>query len=150
MKLFTPDHARYEGVRPVHILMLRALFTLIFLFVGFDTWSAIAAHTGEWNPLRAAALSMFAAYSLLAGIGILRPLRMLPIMVFVCLYKSIWLFVVAYPLWAAGTLAGSPAESMARIFVWVPVAIVAVPWRYFLATYVLRARSSHAGRLLAP
>jgi hypothetical protein len=62
---------------------------------------------------------------------------MLPIVVFMVIYKSLWLIVVAYPLWSSNQLAGSSAEGMARIFRWVAVAIVGMPWKYFFEKYVL-------------
>ena len=40
--------------------------------------------------------------------------------IFMIFYKTLWVIVVAYPLWRAGALAGSPAEEMAHIFVWAP------------------------------
>lgn len=138
--VFRPDTARYEGVRPINVYALRALFLLMFLFVGFDSWSYLLGHEGAWDPMKAAAWSMFASYSLLSILGVFRPLRMLPLMLFMVVYKSIWLLVVAYPLWAAGQLADSPAEGMAKVFIWVPVAIVAVPWKYVLDRYVLNRR----------
>jgi hypothetical protein len=138
--VFRSDAARYEGVRPVHIYLLRTLYLLMFLFVGYDSWSYLLKHEGPWNPLQAAAWSMFASYSLLAILGVFRPLKMLPLILFMVVYKSIWLLFVAYPLWAAGTLAGSSAEGMARIFMWVPVAILMIPWTYVLETYVLGRR----------
>src|SRR5688572_33081966 len=76
-------------------------------------------------------------------LGVFQPLKMLPIMIFVVFYKSVWLLFVAYPLWAAGQLAGSPVEGMAKIFMWVPIAIVAVPWKYALDKYVLNTSSLH-------
>lgn len=64
-----------------------------------------------------------------------------PFFLFMILYKSLWLVIVAYPLWSAGELAGSPAEGMANVFVWVVIPIVATPWRYVLDAYILnRAR----------
>ena len=134
--VFRSDAQRYEGVRPINIYMLRTLFMLIFLFVGYDSWSVLLKHQGPWDPMRAAAWSMFAAYSLLSILGVFRPLKMLPIVLFVIAYKSIWLLFVAYPLWSAGQLAGSPAEPMARVFMWVPLALVLVPWKYVFQKYV--------------
>lgn len=61
-------------------------------------------------------------------------------MIFMFGYKLLWLGFVAYPMWRAGTLAGSPAEQMARIFIWVPVPMLFVPWGYVLRK--LRPRSS--------
>jgi len=45
--------------------------------------------------------------------------------------------LVAYPLWRAGALAGSPADEMAHVFVWAPVITLIVPWVYVLKHYVL-------------
>jgi hypothetical protein len=67
---------------------------------------------------------------------------MLPIMMFTIFYKSIWLVIVALPLWQAGTLAGSPAEPMTKAFLWLPLAIAAVPWGYVFHTYVMPAKTS--------
>lgn len=134
---FVPNTERYEGVRPINIYALRTLFFLIAVFVSFDAWSYLLRHQGPWDPMKAVAGTMFASYALLSVIGVFRPLKMLPIMVFIILYKSIWLAVAAYPLWASGQLAGSPVEPMARIFIWVPVLLLAVPWKYFFAKYVM-------------
>jgi hypothetical protein len=134
---FIPNTERYEGVRPINIYLLRIFFFLIFLFVGFDSWSAIVKHHGPWDPMKAAALCMFGSYSALSLLGVFRPLKMLPLFVFVIVYKSVWLAVVAYPLWSAHRLAGSPAEEMARIFAWAMVLVPVVPWKYFIQRYVL-------------
>lgn len=138
--VFRSNAERYDGVRPIHVYLLRTVFLLMFLFVGYDSWSYLLKHEGAWDPMKAAAWSMFAAYSAMAILGILQPLKMLPIMIFVVLYKSIWLLFVAWPLWSSGQLAGSPAEGMARIFMWVPLAMLVVPWKYVLEKYVLQRR----------
>lgn len=138
--IFRPDTERYEGVRPLNIYLLRTLFLLMFLFVGYDSWSYLIRHDGPWDPMKAAAWSMFASYSLLSILGVFRPLKMLPVVLFMILYKNIWLFFVAYPLWASGQLAGSPAEGMAKVFMGAPVAILLVPWKYVLDKYVLNRR----------
>ena len=57
MNVFRRDFERYEGVRPVNIYLLRTLFLLMFLFVGYDSWSSILGHEGPWDPMRAAASS---------------------------------------------------------------------------------------------
>ena len=137
---FVPNVERYEGVRPINIYILRTFFLLMFLFVGFDSWSVLLKHDGPWDPVRAAAWSMFASYSTLAILGVFRPLKMLPVFVFMLFYKCIWVVAVAYPLWATNRLAGSPAEEMARIFMWAPLLIPAVPWKYFFRTYVMGRR----------
>lgn len=138
--IFKRDYKYYEGVPRINIYLLRLLFTLVALFVTYDAWQHIINHRGPWDPVDAAAWCMWGAYSVLSVIGIFRPLKMLPIVIFEIIYKIIWLIVVAYPLWATGALAGSPAEAMTQAFLWVILPIVAMPWGYFFRTYILGRR----------
>jgi hypothetical protein len=132
--MFRPDHERYEGVRPINIYLLRLMFLLIVLFVASDSWSAILKHEGPWDHVRAAAVCMWAAFSVLAVFGLISPLKWLPLVMFEIFYKIIWLVIVAYPLWSTNQLAGSPAEGMTQAFAWVVLPIVAMPWAYAFRT----------------
>lgn len=134
--LFLPDFKNHEGVRPVNIYLLRLVFLLTFVFVGMFSWSSILTHEGDWKPVTAVAFSVWASYSLLSLLGILRPLKMLPIIALQILYKGIWLLMVAYPLWEEGRLWGSDAENMTKDFLWIVLPIAAMPWKYFFSTYV--------------
>lgn len=140
--VFKPDYKRYEGVRPINIYLLRLLFLLVVLFVGTASWSGLFRHQGQWDHVRAAAVSMWAAYAALAIFGLINPLRWLPLVMFEIFYKIIWLIVVAYPLWSTNQLAGSPAAGMAADFSWVVLPIVAMPWGYAFRTY-LSPRGAH-------
>jgi hypothetical protein len=110
---------RHEGVPKINIYLLR----LLYVAVAWSVWTAFAT---------------------LAGIGIIRPVKMLPIVLLEIFYKVLWLILVAYPLWSKGALAGSPAEDMTSQFVWVILPIVAVPWRYVFANYVYQPRKVEA------
>lgn len=104
--LFRPAD-RYDGVRPLNIYLLRLLYGLMFFVLGKDAWTHILTHQGPWDPRDAIAWCVWAAFATLAGLGIIRPLKMLPILFLEVFYKVLWLGVVAYPLWSAGKLAGS-------------------------------------------
>jgi len=138
--IFTSDYERYEGVRPINIYLLRLLYFLMAAFVATDAWMTIINHEGPWDRFRAIAFCVWAAYPTLAVLGLIHPLKMLPIMMFTIFYKSIWLVIVAYPLWRAGALWGSPAENMTKAFLWLPLAIIAVPWGYVWQNYVMWSR----------
>ncbi len=140
LAVFKPDDERYEGVRPFNIYLLRLLFFLVFVFVGYDSWTSILNHEGSWDHVKAAALCMWATYSLLSILGIFYPLKMLPLVLFEIIYKILWLIIVAYPLWSADRLAGSPAEEMTKAFLWVVLPIVAMPWKYAFDNYVLNRK----------
>ncbi|HEV3017837.1 MAG TPA: hypothetical protein VGY49_02345 [Burkholderiaceae bacterium] len=137
MAIFQRDD-RYEGVRRIHIYFLRLVFILMFFVLGKDTWTRILTHSGPWEPVNAVAWCVWTAFATLAGLGIVRPLKMLPILLLEIFYKVLWLIVVAYPLWSSGTLAGSPAQGITEAFVWVLLPIVAVPWGYVFVNYVYR------------
>ena len=138
--LFRPSE-RYEGVRPIHIYLLRLVYILMFFVLGKDTWTHIFTHQGPWDPTSAVAWCVWTAFATLAGLGIIRPLKMLPILLLEIFYKVLWLIVVAYPLWSNGKLEGSPAEGTTSAFLWVPLPIVAVPWGYVFANYIYKTRS---------
>jgi hypothetical protein len=135
--LFRPDYVNYEGVRPINIYLLRLLYFLMAFFVATESWKTIITHEGPWDHIRAVAFCVWAAYPTLAVLGLIHPLRWLPIMIFMIFYKALWLIVVAYPLWRAGALAGSPAEEMAGVFLMIPLPIIAVPWKYVFQNYVM-------------
>ena len=134
-KIFGPDSERYEGVYRINIYLLRLLYFLMIVFVGHDSWTAIFTHQGPWDHLKAVAFCVWAAYSTLSILGLINPLKMLPIILFEIFYKSIWLIIVAYPLWAKQQLVGSPAEQLTYAFLWLPLPLLATPWGYVFRTY---------------
>lgn len=135
--------SKYEGVRPIHIYLLRLLYVLMFFVLGRETWTQILTHQGPWEPYEAVTWCVWTGFATLAGLGILRPLKMLPIVLLEIFYKVLWLILVAYPLWIKGALWGSRAESIATPFSWVILPIVAVPWGYTFANYVYKPSSGN-------
>lgn len=133
-RTFGPDE-RFEGVYKINIYLLRLMFFLIVVFVGRDSWTTILTHQGPWDYLQAVAYCVWAAFSVLCVVAFIHPLKMLPIVLFEILYKSIWLVIVAYPLWKTNQLAGSPAEGLTNAFLWLPLPLLATPWPYVLRTY---------------
>src|SRR3984893_6003358 len=110
---------QYEGVRRINIYLLRLLFILMFFVLGRVTWTQILTHRGSWEPTDAVAWCVWTAFATLAGLGIIRPLKMLPILLLEIFYNVLWLVIVAYPLWSKGQLMGSPAEGTSSAFLWV-------------------------------
>jgi hypothetical protein len=145
-KIFGRDYEHWEGVPKINIYLLRLLFILMFVFLGKDSWTHIFTNKGVWSPMDALAWCIWASYSVLSILGIIQPLKMLPIVMLEILYKMIWLILVAYPLWMSNQLAGSPAEGMTNVFLLVALPILAMPWRYFFRKYILiRVRGDRVG-----
>ena len=131
---------KFEGVPWLNIYLLRLLYFLMFFVLGREVWTHVLTHQGPWDPMDAVAWCIWCAFATLAGLGIIRPLKMLPIILLEIFYKLMWLILVAYPLYAKGTLAGSPAEGITSQFLWVILPIVAVPWPYAFLTYIYDPR----------
>jgi hypothetical protein len=130
----------YEGVRRINIYLLRLLYVLMFFWLGKITWTHVLTHQGPWDPTDAVAWCVWTAFATLAGIAILRPVKMLPIVLLEIFYKVMWLILVAYPLWSKGTLVGSPAEEITSQFLWVILPMVAVPWGFVFANYFYKPK----------
>jgi len=134
------DEARHEGVRPINIFLLRVIYLLMCTLMARTAWTSILLHQGAWEPYRAMATCVWAAYGSLALLGLLQPLRMLPLVLFMIFYKSLWLAVVALPLLRACALAGSSAEELTYIFLAAPVFALCVPWGHVVRRFVMAPR----------
>ncbi len=134
--IFRSDYEHWEGVPGINIYLLRLMFILMVVFLGMDSWSHILSFKGIWNSTNAMAWCIWASYSVLAILGIIHPLKMLPIVMLEIFYKVLWLMIVAFPLWKSNQLTGSPAEAMTNAFLWVLLPIVAMPWKYFFKEYI--------------
>lgn len=141
-QLFTANFERYDGVPPINVWLMRTVYILMVVFMGKDSWTHIIEHAGAWEPQDAMVWSVWAAFGAMALIGVFRTVRMVPILLLEIFYKVLWLAIVAYPLWTSGKLAGSPAEGMTQVFVWVALPIVAMPWLYVFKTYLIGRNGS--------
>jgi hypothetical protein len=135
--IFKSDYEHWDGVPKINIYVLRLMFFLMIIFLGKASWTHIFTFKGNWIPESAMAWCIWASYSVLAILGIIHPLKMLPIVMLEIFYKLLWLIIVAYPLWKSNQLTGSSAEGMTNAFLWVLLPIIAMPWKYFFRKYVL-------------
>ncbi len=142
INIFKRDYEHYEGVPRINIYALRLLFALMTVFLSYDSWMHIINHTGPWKVTDAVAWTVWLAYGAVSWIGVLRPLKMLPLVLLEIVYKVAWLFVVSYPLWKNNELAGSSAEYTTSVFIFVILPIVFMPWRYFFRVYIMGRKTA--------
>jgi hypothetical protein len=67
-------------------------------------WPLFFRRDTPWTLTEGVVNCLLAAMSLLAFLGLRYPVRMLPVLLFKCTWKVIWLSVVALPLWTAHEL----------------------------------------------
>lgn len=121
-----------EETSTFRLYLMRLAYLGNFVALGLSVWPEMISHTGAWDPVKGAAFSFWAALSVLSGLGIRYPLRMLPLLLLQLLYKSIWLVAVYLPLRSAGQSTGL-TKVMA---LGVVMDLIVIPWPYVLVNYV--------------
>ena len=114
---------------------LRAGYLLLVVGLGPTVWPGILHHDRPWDLMQGVVHSMLAAMSALAILGLRYPLRMLPLLFFELVWKSIWLIVVALPLWSAHRMDAGALELANECLIAV-VFLIVIPWRYVAANYL--------------
>jgi hypothetical protein len=101
-----------------------------------------AASLSVWEG---AIVSILVAMSLLAFLGLRRPIAMLPILVFEVAWKLIWLVAVAVPHLIANDL-DAATEKLLSSVLWVVVVLAVTPWDYVWKHYVTAPGDRWRGR----
>ncbi|HEV7813995.1 MAG TPA: hypothetical protein VGP06_02710 [Janthinobacterium sp.] len=117
------------------LYLLRALYLLVAVGLGIVVWPGVIHHDQPWELMQGVVACMLAAFSALSILGLRYPLQMLPLLLWELLWKSIWLIVVALPLWSAGQMDQSTRETASACLMVVIIPFV-IPWRYVLAHYL--------------
>ena len=84
--------------------------------------------------MRGGVESMMGAMALLCFIGVFHPLKMLPVMLFEMLWKTLWLLIIALPAWLNDRWTGD-IESVFYDCIGIIIAYLIVPWGYIWAKY---------------
>ena len=131
------------GVSKFRIYLLRFFYLLIIVLLGREVWTEIFTHKGLWQPLPGVAFSFWAAFAALAILGLLHPLKMIPLLLVQISYKLIWLIIVAFPLWSANHLKGSSAQGLAEVNLKsIVIDFLVIPWSYVLKNYILKPKKN--------
>jgi hypothetical protein len=122
------------GISVFRLYLLRAVYLLIAVGQG-TIQLPLFFHHGHWTLMSGVAHSFLLALAALSIVGVRYPLKMLPLLVYEVLWKSIWLLGIALPLWLANQFDADTQESffeIAPIVVVIPI----IPWRYLHAQFV--------------
>ena len=110
------------------LYVLRAMYAVLGLAEGFIQFPLFLHHP-HWNLNSGLAHSFLAALAALSLVGIFYPLRMLPLLLYELLWKSIWLLGIALPLWL-GKQFDPDTRRMFYQSVGVVILIPFIPWGY--------------------
>ena len=125
-----------EDVSTFRLYLLRATYLLLVVGLGFMIWPGIIHHAKTVSLMDGVVSSLLAAVSVLAVLGIRYPLKMLPVLLFELVWKTIWLIAFALPLWRANQLDPNTMETVKDCLWGMVIFPIAIPWPYVLANYV--------------
>ncbi len=125
-------------VSTLRLLLLRAAYLLLAIGGSFISWVQILDPAKKWELMHGVVVSMLAAMSILALLGLRYPLQMLPLLFWELAWKTIWLLRVALPAWRSGHMDEDTAANVFACSLAIVVAI-AIPWGYVFQHYVKNA-----------
>lgn len=123
-------------IKPFQMHLLRAFYLLIAVGNALTVVPAILFPEGSEANAHTVIQSMLAAFALVALLGLRYPLRMLPLLLFELLWKSIWVFNFALRMWLDGGLDEYASGVLFACMVGLVLTPLVIPWRYVAKHYV--------------
>ena len=118
------------------LYVLRAAYLIVVVGLGLTIWPRLIAHDASWPLMNSAVAALLGGVSILALIGLRYPLKMLPILLFEFVWKSIWLVAVALPLWRADAVDAAARQTVIDCLFGVVLVLIVMPWGYAFNQYV--------------
>lgn len=116
--------------------LLRAMYLLIAVGMGIQIWPLILNPPANLEHMRGVVRALMGALSLVALLGVRYPVKMLPLLFFELAWKSIWVFAIGLPLWAAGRLDPGTADTLFSCLLGVVLVPLVIPWTYVFDKYL--------------
>ncbi|MCV2365672.1 hypothetical protein LNV23_19660 [Paucibacter sp. DJ1R-11] len=115
--------------------LLRAFYLLITVGLASSWGPSLLQHSDLWAQRRGELGAMLIGLAILCVWGLRYPLQMLPLLIFELLWKSIWLLLIAYPLWLGGAMTPNVQESAFACLMGLVLTPLVLPWRYIAHHY---------------
>ena len=111
---------------------MRLVFLLTFIGLAPTAWPELVSPAQAIEAYYGVAVSFWAALALLAVIGMIFPVQMLPLLLLQFLYKLIWLLTVGLPLWQQGLLSDAATDLAIANTIGVVLDTLVIPWGYLV------------------
>ena len=122
-------------VSTFRLYILRAMYVFTVVGLAIEKLPALL-HPANLSPGDSVVLSVLGATALLAVLGIRYPLKMLPLLFFEFVWKSIWILVFGLPLLLSGGLDPNTTETLTACLMGVVLVPLVMPWGYVLKHYL--------------
>ena len=123
-------------VSTFRLYLLRAMYLLMAVGLAIFELPALL-HPENLSRLDSVVLSVLCAFALLAVLGIRYPLKMLPLLFFVLLWKSVWVLAFGLPLLLLSDgLDPNTSETLFACLMGIVLVLLVTPWGYVLKHYL--------------
>ncbi len=122
-------------VSTLRLYLMRAMYLYIVVGLAIFELGPAILHPENLSRLDAVVLSMLGGFALLVALGIRYPLKMLPLLLFEFVWKSIWLLAFGLPLVLSGQLGPETTETLTGVLMGVVLVPLVMPWGYVLKHY---------------
>jgi hypothetical protein len=123
-------------VSTFRLYLLRAGYLVIAVGLALMIWPGIIRPPENLSHMGSVVRAVLGAVSLLAALGIRYPLKMLPLMFFELLWKSVWILAFGLRLWAAGRLGPDASETLSDCIFGIILVLLVTPWGYAFKHYL--------------
>ena len=123
-------------VSTVRLYVLRGMYLLIGVGLGVGILRGILSPPEHLSYIASQFRSVLGAVSLLAFLGVRYPLKMLPLLLFELLWKSIWLLAFGLPLWLHHQLDADTRFILYACLLGIVLTPLVLPWGYVIRHYV--------------
>ncbi|MCL2912789.1 hypothetical protein L2725_03150 [Shewanella corallii] len=124
---------------PVSILrlnLLRAMYLFMAFGLGMTIWPEIISFSWGVADTDSVVYAMLGALGLLCLLGVLYPLKMLPLLIFELAWKLIWVLGFALRMHLDAGLDEYATETLAACLLGIILVPLVVPWGYFFSHYI--------------
>ena len=130
------DARRVPDLSLFRLYLLRAMYLLIGVGQGIQTWPAIVHHLHPWDFWHGVGMSFLGALTALCFLGLRYPVRMMPLLIFELAWKLLWVLAIWLPQWLAHRVDPDVADGFFPIFLGVILVPLVLPWGYVWKNYV--------------
>lgn len=118
------------------LILLRVMYLFMLVGLGLTIWPRVVSHASAAALRWGFTWSLLAAVGLLALVGFFHPVKMLPLLLFELVWKTIWLAAFALPLVRAGEADPQTWQSIRECGLGLAILPPVIPWPYLWRTYV--------------
>ena len=125
-----------SDVSTLRLYLLRAMYVFMAVGLAIYEWPGILNPPPGLSNMGSVVGSVLGAISILAVLGIRYPLKMLPLLLFELLWKSMWVVAFGLPLLLSGGLDPNTTETLTACLMGVVLVPLVMPWGYVFKHYL--------------